>query len=230
MNIVIIDDDLNFINQISEDISAFFKERNTDTCISYINNNFHNIPIKDDYNIVIIDINLLSDNGIELGTRIRRLNPLAHIIFASSENNYVFQTFDIRPFFFLRKSYYKQDCETMLKMLNRYIKEDTVITLTSRASKTYVSINSIMYIEAYRHVLHIHTRKEVYYDNSTLESFMKQLPSDNFVQIQRSFILNMDYLRTIDTNEIILINGNKLPVGRKYRESFLNKYQEYLVK
>lgn len=115
-------------------------------------------------------------------------------------------------------------------MLDNYFKKNTLISLDSRATRVHIPVDSIIYIESREHQLTIHSKKDVYYDSSSLTAFLIKLSSLNFIQIHKSYIINLDYLKGINKNEILLFDNTRIPIGRKYRDLFYERYQEYLIK
>ena len=56
----------------------------------------------------------------------------------------------------------------------------------------------------------------------SLTRVLDGLPRDAFVQIHRSYAVRIDQITSIDIHEnLIFIDGVSLPIGRKYKESFL---------
>ena len=62
----------------------------------------------------------------------------------------------------------------------------------------------------------------------SLSSLSNILPDFLFVRCYQSFIVNLDEVKEVHTNEIILKNGQRLRVGRTYKKNFLEKWQQYI--
>ncbi|HKJ46521.1 MAG TPA: LytTR family DNA-binding domain-containing protein, partial [Balneolales bacterium] len=56
----------------------------------------------------------------------------------------------------------------------------------------------------------------------TMSDMQRQLPSDTFLRIHRSFIINMNKIKTVSYDEITLENET-LPVGRTYRNEVMQR-------
>ena len=230
MEILIIDDDKKFSYILKGDLHNHFKEKQDKAHITIINDHFNDVNYFNKYHIVFLDIDLVTDNGLEIAKQLRETDNNVIIVFISSKNTLVFKTFVVKPFFFIRKSDYKMDIIYFFEILNKYFKKNTFISLDSRATQVHIPIDSIIFVESHEHQLTIHSKKEVYYDSSSLSGFLQKLPDNNFLQIHKSYIINFDYLKGIEKGEILLMDGMKLPIGRKYKNIFFEKYQEYLIK
>ena len=103
--------------------------------------------------------------------------------------------------------------------------DSSVVFLKSDYRIIKVAINDIRYIEAMSEYLKVHLRNEQK-PITTLLSMKKieeRLPH-NFMRIHRSYIVNLDDIREVNKNRVILDVDTYLPIGDFYRENF----QQYL--
>lgn len=89
-----------------------------------------------------------------------------------------------------------------------------------------VSLASVRYIKGYGEYLQIFT-SESSAPLLTLSSFadIKERLTDNFLQVHRSYIVNMDQVESISRGRIIMDADTYIPVG----DSFKNALQTYLL-
>ena len=45
-----------------------------------------------------------------------------------------------------------------------------------------------------------------------------------FLRVNKSEVVNMDYINTIENNVVMLKNGMQMPVGRTYRKDVMLRY------
>lgn len=99
----------------------------------------------------------------------------------------------------------------------------------------YITLMSddIIYAECYAHELIIHTYEHEYAVKMTLKKFMEQVkPAHCFIQIHRSYAINMKYIYRIDKNHINMVNEeskNELEIGRKYKKEVNEAFRNYLM-
>ena len=55
----------------------------------------------------------------------------------------------------------------------------------------------------------------------TLSEFIEKLPN-HFLRIHKSHVVNLNHLKLIDGNQMVLQNGIKLIIGKSYRKAVLN--------
>ena len=57
----------------------------------------------------------------------------------------------------------------------------------------------------------------------SLTSFMEQLNGDDFAQVHRGYIVQLNLIDSVDTvNSMLSVNGASIPMGRKFRDDLLN--------
>ena len=64
----------------------------------------------------------------------------------------------------------------------------------------------------------------------SLNLLEQRLPTEKFMRVHRSYIINLDYIVEVSYNRILLNNGSKIPIGEVYREQFTNFINKNLIK
>lgn len=105
--------------------------------------------------------------------------------------------------------------------LNRNKKEE-YIEVSSSGKTHRVTCSKIQFIESYGDYAHIHLADQKVVTRITLKKLEKLLP--NFVRVHRSFIVNPNFCRAFNLDEII-IEEKEIPVGRTYRENVIEVFK-----
>jgi DNA-binding LytR/AlgR family response regulator len=74
----------------------------------------------------------------------------------------------------------------------------------------------ILYLEAYGNYVKVHLDSGMILVAGTLTVMEQSLPSDRFLRVHRSFVVAMDRIERIASDEV-RIGGNGIPIGRSYR-------------
>jgi DNA-binding LytR/AlgR family response regulator len=56
----------------------------------------------------------------------------------------------------------------------------------------------------------------------SLKNILSNTASEKFIQTHKSYVLNVDCIKNIEKDRVVLINGINVPLGRKY-ELLVNK-------
>ena len=75
-----------------------------------------------------------------------------------------------------------------------------------------------MYIEAFSHDTEVHSREATYRIREGISVWQQRL-SDSFVPCHRSYLVNLLYVARIDKTDIILDNGESVPLSRRNQKS-----------
>ena len=190
---------------------------------------------------IFCDINMPDLNGMDF---VKSLTTPPLIVFTTAYAEYAVEGFKVAAVDYLLKPFGLQDFQRAANRLQERLtppsslhsslssllsplssKKANVVFLKSDYRIIKVAINDIRYIEAMSEYLKVHLRNEQK-PITTLLSMKKieeRLPH-NFMRIHRSYIVNLDDIREVNKNRVILDADTYLPIGDIYRENF----QQYL--
>ena len=78
-------------------------------------------------------------------------------------------------------------------------------------------LKEIQFIEGMENYIVIHTLTSKEIVHLRLKSIQETLPAQIFMQVHRSFIVNLSYVQAIEGN-LLIIGEHKIPVSRPLRE------------
>lgn len=182
-----------------------------------INNN----PI----DLVFLDIEMPLINGFDL---LDGLKTKPQIIFITSKADYAVKAFDYEATDFLQKPICK---ERFIKSVKKATKMHTLrhvnyedkgnsIIIKSNLKKIKVYLSKIKWIEAYGDYIKVITDEESYLVLSTMKDFEKELQSEKFIRVHKSFIINLDKVEKFNS-KFAEIGITKIPLSRNKKEEIL---------
>lgn len=170
------------------------------------------------YDILFFDIEMPGINGIDLCRRIRNDFPDILIVFISNKEELVFQTFEVRPFHFVRKNYFSKELEWLTSAIinELHSREDIQISVQElHSNRVYTwNINQIIYVEALAKRCQVITEHNSINLQYRFMDFENSLLPHGFLKPHRSFLINYRYVSIIEKDTIILDNGKQLPISR----------------
>ena len=230
MLIKIVDDDQVFAKKIESMVYDGFKDIFLDYSIDCITSNFEDRYFEKG-DIFFLDIDLKEKNGIKIAEKIRENNSNAIIIFVSAMNDMIFDSLIVQPFYFIRKDNFDREMKIACTLIQKYInKNHKIITFDFNGRKTSMQLSDIIYLESFLHEITIHAPFNDYKYSSTFNKMMSLINSTNIIRIQKSYAVNLFWVKGIYKEELLLRNGVTLKVGKKYRQDVLKQYNEYLLK
>jgi len=83
-----------------------------------------------------------------------------------------------------------------------------------------VFFNDILFIEGVENYVAIQTETSKIMTHATIKAILEKMPDDKFIQIHKSFIINLEKVSFVEGN-MVGIGKYKLPVSRTFREKVL---------
>lgn len=179
--------------------------------------------------LIFLDIEMPDDNGMEFAKRIRKNDADKKIIFISSHEQYVFDSFAAQPFYFIRKTDFENDfAKAMREYQKVHAEEQKLLHYKIDRREYLIKMKSIIRIEKCDCRICIHTiNGKVIKISEKLKNIIDDL-DENFVFIDRSNILNMYYLKELDGIYAVLNTGDKLEVSRRRRQLVKDALMDYI--
>jgi DNA-binding LytR/AlgR family response regulator len=70
------------------------------------------------------------------------------------------------------------------------------------------------------HNLTYHFKNKKVIERKTIKEFLEKVTNENFIQVHKSFIVNKEYIVTIESNKISMTNGIIVPFSRTFKARF----------
>jgi len=88
-----------------------------------------------------------------------------------------------------------------------------------------VAYEEVCFVEALQNYVSIHLTNGKLMTYLTLTAMEKQLPSQKFIKVHKSFIVNVSRITAIEGNEVI-VGDSRIPISRQLREEVMQKVVE----
>jgi DNA-binding LytR/AlgR family response regulator len=226
MNCIIVDDDIacrtvleQMISQ-TDPLKLVGSFENGIQAINALKNN--------DTHLVFLDVEMPEMNGIDMLAELE-IKPL--VILTTSHQEYALDAYEhevvdylVKPVTLPRflkavsKAERRFENQFMGSMSNDrnyfFIRKDTVIQK--------IPIADVLWVEAMGDYVTINTKGKKLVLHSTLRSIESKLPKDKFIRVHRSYIVQIDNIKTVEGNTIF-IDDTFVPLGTVYKDSFLKR-------
>lgn len=232
MNFYICDDDEVFLNELSEEILKYSKKTKNDLVLKAFSSGKELLDKQDEeIDVAFLDIDLPEISGFEIAKNVKNLYPNCIIIFCSSHNELVYESFEYEPFWFLCKSDYERKLFAILEKILIKVKEykkEFVIKFKDKLVK--LRYQEIYYVEVEKHKIRLHLEKEILEYRGNLSDIENEFTKMGFVKINSGCMVNTEYIYRIHKNELILKNGTLLVISRSNQKKVKNIFYTYLLK
>ncbi|MDN3618656.1 LytTR family DNA-binding domain-containing protein [Polaribacter undariae] len=195
--------------------------------------NSHNIDL------FFLDINMPDVSGLSLA---KSINKKSKIIFTTAYREYAIDGFDLQAVDYLLKPI---AFDRFLQAVNKFfetkvlvkpsveveetIEKNNYIFVRSDRKMVKVIFDEILYVESLSDYIKIYTKDNVLVTRETISNLEVKLPSQQFLRIHRSYIINLNKTDSY-TNELVEIEKKAIPISRTYKENVLKKLTENSLK
>lgn len=182
--------------------------------------------------VIFLDIDMPIFSGMDIAGVLNEKHPNVILVFVTSHDALVYQSFAYRPFAFIRKTHLDEELQDVMERIRKELhnrKQDIVITKGQELIR--ILIQDILYIESEANYLNIHTRNEIYRVRETMTNMEKELLEKGFLRCHKGYLINGEYIAKYKTTEVDLRMEDvfeTIPVGRSYEKEVRNKILEML--
>lgn len=168
------------------------------------------------FDIVFLDIEMRAINGIKVTERLNRNNRNTIIFIVTAYNSYLDDAMDLKVFRFIDKdSISPQRMYSSLDKAIAQINQGDVVIRTTDNNVIKIHKNDVMYVEVTRKETTIFTIDNYYKSRETLNFFKEHLTSNYFVIPHNSFIVNLNYVKKYQREELTMKNDVKIYISQK---------------
>lgn len=178
--------------------------------------------------LVFLDIDMGDINGMKLARQMRAIHKDFVLIFVTNYGEYAAEGYEVNAFRFLPKlqlaeklpSYFRQAlaaCRSRTRTLN----------VMCEGEGTNIVLDDLVYAEIDERMVKFHmadVSAPVRKSRMALRELENQLEDDGFLRIHNSFLVNMNYISSLQTNGVTLTIGQTLPISLHGYRGIKKKY------
>jgi two-component system LytT family response regulator len=197
--------------------------------------------------LVFLDVQMPGLTGLEVCETLTAAEvPLPLVIFVTAYDQYALKAFDVHAIDYLLKPFDRERFQkalghareqlahlragapdarlnALLENLRAGGKRMDRLVFKENGRVIFLRTETIDWVEADGNYIRLHTGAESHYVRETLAGMEAQLPSDGFMRISRSLLVNLDRVKELQPlfygdYAVILRDGSKLNMSRNYRD------------
>ena len=182
------------------------------------------------FDITILDILMPGENGSEIARNIRASGTDTEIIFLTSSPEYAVDSYEVKAQNYLLKPVTEEKFFASIdSILAELDEKDTASFIIYTTEKQYsrIRVSSLVYGEVTHRTITLHLADQTMISAvmtfTEFQDILKAYP--DFIYPHRSYAVNMNYIQYVTKSDIILTDGQKIPLSRnnytKISEQFL---------
>ena len=197
--------------------------------------------------LVFLDVEMPDLDGFAVVGQINH-SRMPIIIFVTKHNDLALKAFDVHALDYLIKPCKQDRLQIALQRVRKQLRQDRNSNLQEKLTELlhdlktkpksveclavksggrifFIQFKDIDWIEAADNYTKLHVNKEAHMLRETMTGLEKKIPSDGFLRINRSAIVNLGRIKELHPMfhgefVIVLHNGTQLTLTRSYRDQF----------
>jgi DNA-binding LytR/AlgR family response regulator len=176
--------------------------------------------------LAFMDIQMPDMNGMELS---HMLTGDTKIIFTTAFKEYAFESYEVSAIDFLLKPIRYNKFIAAVEKAEQWFSHQKETPSTPKTmflrvdgELRQVNFDNILYVEGMKDYVRFHIEGErlPLTTHMTMKAVEDALPAEDFMRINRSYIVRLDKIRTVDRNLCAYIGNEIIRVTEAYREAF----------
>ena len=206
---------------------------NSDDCLEIIH--------AEDIDLILMDINIKGNyDGVELAGLVKQKKRIPILFITSQEDDLSFNRAKREsPLGFLMKPFTDIQLKRSITLALDQVScekgngkhdhaeieiENQSFFIKKKNKLEKVNIDDIYYLESDGHYCKVYTSTEMYYIRKTMKEMISKLPSTKFVQCHRSYIVNVEKVKSVDLeDDCLIMEERKVPLSRREKDNILDR-------
>ena len=198
---------------------------------------------KEQVELIFVDINMPDMNGLDF---VRSLTSSYYIVFTTAHSEFALEGFKLNALDYLMKPFSydefmkaSQKAISLADLVERCRAAESAVAQNEAesADSDYISVKAdyktqlvkiadIVYLESAGEYVRLHIEGSATITTLfRLKNMETTLPSNLFLRVHRSYIVNIKRISSYTKGRIFLDNGEYIPLGENYKERFFEQFK-----
>ena len=181
--------------------------------------------------LIFLDINLPKLSGIAF---LKTLKKRPQVILTTAYSEYALEGYELDVVDYLLKPFsFERFLKAVSKVRRPQAEAATPASASSARKEHFVKIGyehiriafeDILYLAADGDYCEIYLEGKKHLSSESLKRWIELLEGWDFFRIHKSYLVNIHRIEKVSGGTIVLRNGSQLPLGRAYKDDFMEKY------
>ncbi len=230
INIALCDDDIPFTGEMDSFLNKISKENYIDLDMDVFWDGKELADIVADgkrYDLIFLDIEMKEEDGLSAAKRIRETDKTVLIVYVSSHETYMRDSFEVRPFRFLIKPI---EIETFKKCFIEAYEEimdgDYYYRYRYQRMNHSIPVQEICYFKSKGRKIYIKTITGLEETYGKLDEVEKKLKKGKipFFRVHQSYLVNYKHIQGQAFDHVVMSDGKIISISEDRRKEISEKY------
>lgn len=201
---------------------------------------YHKIQENLHGDIYILDMIMSQKTGIDIGSLIRGTDGKSVIIYITSSDDFALDAYGVHAVRYLlkpvREALFNEALDyavSIISALGSDEEKDAVYQVKTKEGLVVVPFTKIEYIENYSRMLNIRLTdgksiRSIFIRKSFDEELRKIIDNQSFLQVHKSFLVNLHHVDKLAQGTITMESGANIPVSRTRAADVKKEYLKFV--
>lgn len=177
-------------------------------------------------NLLFLDIYMPGLSGVDTARELRRTDRSCAVIFVTTSTDHGLESFEVEASDYLVKPVQAEDVDRAMDWYVRHMPEELrALRVYSEGEWIETPLSAILYIEILDHQAYIHMKNRTVVARRSMSDLVSSIDSPDFMRCHRSYLVNLNYVRSIENSDFRLTDGTLVPI----RAGSLNKMRDDFI-
>lgn len=234
MRIAICDDNEMVAKEMSVLIQKFNREKALEDDITYFvrPSRLYEYMEKNLVDIIFMDLEFmdLEEDGIAWSRKIKKKWPNVVLIILTAYEKRYKEGYEVKAFRFMTKPILEKELFDNLESGMEELSLVETVSLIRRGIPHVIRIQDICYLAAHSGGSELWSKTDTFYCEESLLQWERKLPTEVFFRCHHKYLVNLMCVVRMETQKLILVNGEQIPVSRRRWKAFQIAYMKWDTK
>lgn len=178
--------------------------------------------------LLLLDVEMGKIDGIEVMRRLEKSSMVWRIVFVTSHEECVWDSFGLKTLGFAVKPLDYNKLQKWISIAVRENNERVPIEFDTIDGHMYKYVDEICYIKASGNYSILYDGNSETLVNGIIKAWQDKLKDTAVHRIHKSYLVNFEYIKKLHSDKVVMQDGTELNVGRLYREKTNSLYKEFV--
>lgn len=186
------------------------------------------------FELILLDIYLKHDNGIELAKTIRKIQANSIFAFLTVSRDFALEAYELNAIHYILKPIHENHVrEIFQRYYDRLHKPIRMVRLYSERKNYEFSVQNIKKIQSDNKgvIVFLSNMEDPVRIAESFKNIEEQINDKKLIKITRGLIVNIDFIEKIQNSDTCMLkDGTNVLISRKIRPIVRKKYYDYIFK
>ena len=228
MKICIVEDEAVWRDKIRAAIEKYCADKNISARIKAYDSE-RDFMENADADLLFLDIELAEgEDGFRIAEKLWASGSRCRICFLTSHTEMARYGYKVNAFRYIDKKYLEEIDEALDSFFKTKIQEQVIYCKDTSGIQIGISLGELLLVETSgRKLRYLMRNGSEYICEGRISETAKNLSPFGFSYVQRSYIVNLRYIESVNSREVVLCDGLKIAIGRAHGREFKKAFFEW---